>query len=121
MNKSIKIRKVYTELRHEMGGEVPSSELLKSASDLVDLFDDSEAGVPVDIVEFIDASNARVPVGHRNTSYIFDEWPLDRALSDGGWQVMRREASWGKEIFYDDTMDPEVIAQVNSMTMELYL
>ena len=106
MNKSIKIRKVYTELRHEMGGEVPSSELLQSASDLVDLFDDSNIGIPV---------------SHRNASHIFEEWPLDRALSDGGWQVMRRETSWVKELFQDELIDPQITAQINSMTMEVSL
>jgi hypothetical protein len=104
MNRPNKIRKVYKELRHSLGGEIPSQEVLKHAASLVDIFDDRD----------------HAPLIHLHTQRAtFDELPLDEAFADGGWRVMRRESNWMNDIYSDEPSDPRVANKLKSLTMEM--
>ena len=104
MNRPNKIRKVYTELRHSLGDEISSQEVLKSAASLVDIFEER------------DKASTRSLGTQRAT---FEELPLDKAFADGGWNVMRRESNWVNEIFSDELADPRITHNLKSLTMEM--
>ena len=78
MNRPVKIRLVYRELRTVLGDELSAKEALRSAALLVELFDKDDADFGASTQE------------QRAT---FDELPVDVALSDGGWRILSREKS----------------------------
>lgn len=84
--RSIKVREVFVELRRALGTEVPAGELLRLAAALVD------AAHPVE-------SHSE---DRRSERPAFDQVPLDRAFSDGGWRVMHRESNWILGAYWDD-------------------
>jgi hypothetical protein len=88
--RSIKIRQVFAELRRALGAEIPAGQLLSLAAALV------AAAYPIETDE-----EHRRRVGDRPT---FDQAPLDRAFSDGGWRVMHREANWVATYREEDPM-----------------
>lgn len=86
MNRATKIRQVYTELRREIGDRLPAHEVLSSAVHLVGLYEPA-------VVEPASPGRPR-----------FEELPVDKAFEDGGWRVMRYEASRLAPILYDQSM-----------------
>ena len=87
MTRPQEIRKIYFELRAEIGEDVSSHELLRLADALQRLREGRELGIGLRVVE------------QRRT---FDELGVDEALSDGGWRVMNREANWVNALYEDD-------------------
>jgi len=79
MRQAAKVLAIYKELRVTLGGKKSVREILACASSLVDLFS-IEEGVPV-----FDDREARVPQGML---------PLDKAMADGGWQILANEWDW---------------------------
>jgi hypothetical protein len=84
---ALKIRQVYAELRHALGGEIPAIELLRLAAELVDA-----AREPF----------ARDHEGVVSARSSIDELPLDRAMADGGWRIMARDRAQRSDYFEDD-------------------
>jgi hypothetical protein len=85
-SRSVKVRRVYAELRRALKAEIPAGELLLLAAALVDT-----------------AYPAKGRDEHRRGERPdFDQVPLDRAFSDGGWRVMHRESSWAAKTYRDD-------------------
>jgi hypothetical protein len=101
--RSIKVRQVFVELRRALGVEIPAGELLRLSATLV------AATYPIES-----------PDPDRRSGYLqaFDDAPLDRAFSDGGWRVMHREASWAANAYRDD--DP-AFAAVNRGSVKVAL
>jgi hypothetical protein len=85
--RALKIRQVFAELRHALGGEIPAIELLRLAAKLVDAtrepFASDDEG----------AVSARSSIG---------ELPLDKAFADGGWRIMARDRAHRSDYFEDD-------------------
>jgi hypothetical protein len=100
VGRSIKVRQVFVELRRALGAELPAGALLRLAAALVD------AAHPL----------AGRDEHQRSDRPAFDQVPLDRAFSDGGWRVMHRESSWAAKVYRDD--DPgSVIAKGGTVKM----
>ena len=99
--RSMKVRQVFAEFRRAFGAEIPAGELLGLAAALVD------AAAPLEC-----------PDEHRSVRDrpAFDQAPLDRAFSDGGWRIMHRESSWFPSSYRDD--DPVFRAAKGRIEME---
>ena len=89
IGRSIKVRQVFVELRSALEVTIPAGELLRLAAALVD------AAHP------LKGREGRDEQQHTNRS-AFDQVPLDRAFSDGGWRVMHRESNWAANAYWDD-------------------
>jgi hypothetical protein len=85
--RALKIRQVFAELRHALGGEIPAIELLRLAAKLVDATREP---------------SARDDEGVASTRSSIDELPLDKAFADGGWRIMARDRARGSDHFEDD-------------------
>jgi hypothetical protein len=85
--RAFKIHKVFAELRHALGTEIPAIELLGLAAKLVDATREPSVGDDDGLV------SARLSI---------DELPLDKAFADGGWRIMARERVSGSDHFEDD-------------------
>jgi hypothetical protein len=85
--RSMKVRRVFAELRRALGAEIPAGELLGLAAALVD------AAAPIEC-----------PDEHRSVPDrpALDHVPLDHAFSDGGWRIMHCESSWFPSSYRDD-------------------
>lgn len=84
--RSLKIRRVFAELRHAFGDEIPAIELLRLAAKLVD------AAQPTSVREENVVSMRRS----------MDQLPLDEAFADGGWRIMARDRTYHNETFEAD-------------------
>jgi hypothetical protein len=87
IGRSIKVRQVFVELRRSLGAEIPAGELLTLSAKLVD------AARP------IQSRDEHRRICDRPA---FDQAPLDRAFSDGGWRIMHRERNWVADAYKDD-------------------
>ena len=88
MTKAKRVRDVYAELQYAVGDIAADSELLAAAANIVELSEPLEAeGIRFQLYQ------GGIP---------FDRWALDRAMSDGGWRVLAREANTVRQIFDDD-------------------
>jgi hypothetical protein len=90
MNRTQRVREVYRELKASTMGDVPKGELLRCASELVDLCDK-------------DTDHSRFEL--RQGGLPFDCQALDVAFADGGWRVMYHEASRLDELRREEAMD----------------
>jgi hypothetical protein len=86
VGRSIKVRQVFVVLRSALGVTIPAGELLRLAAALVD------AAHPL---------KGRDEQQHSDRP-AFDQPPLDRAFSDGGWRVMHCESNWAATAYRDD-------------------
>ena len=83
--------------------EIPAGELLRLAAALVDA---SYLHEPKEEYRDLDDRPA------------FDQVPLDRAFSDGGWRIMNGETSWAGEATWDD--DPRyAVTPAKAVKVEL--
>ena len=87
MTRTQKVREIYRELRFSMPGEVPGSELLRCAAEIVELCD-----------EDTDSSRFELRLG----GIPFDCQALDVAFADGGWRVMQFEESRRQEANHEE-------------------
>lgn len=87
MTRPQEIRKIYFELRAEIGEDVSSQELLRLADALLKLREGRELGIGLRVAD------------QRRT---FDELGIDEAFSDGGWRVMNRETHLMRALYEDD-------------------
>ena len=79
MNRSKKLRSVYTELKIALGDDLSSQELLDCAAMMVDASEDS-------IVESsLSSHSGRIP---------FSELPVNQVIENYGWKIMNRECIW---------------------------
>jgi hypothetical protein len=83
--RAFKVRQVLAELRHALGNELPTIELLNLATKLVDA---------------TSAPSPDAKIVNLRPSY--DELPLDQAFADGGWRIMARDRAYDREQFEDD-------------------
>jgi hypothetical protein len=86
--RTFKIRQVFVELRYALGNEIPSIEVLKLATNLVDA------------TRATSISNYDKIVTLRPSR---DQPPLDEAFADGGWGIMARDWSYSPEQFDEDS------------------
>jgi hypothetical protein len=87
---SQQIREVYRELRHSAPSTVPARELLRCASELVDLFDSEH-----------DSSRFELRTG----GLPFENQALDVAFADGGWRVLYLEESRREEALQEEAQE----------------
>ena len=104
MNRPKKVRVIYLALRRALGDRVTSQDALRSAAAMVEIFDDREG-----------SSFIRLPTPRPT----FDELPVDKAMADGGWRVMRRESNWVGPIFSEEPEEHRDQHGLRSLTMEL--
>lgn len=87
MNRPEKVRRVYAELRKAHAGDISAHELLRVSAKLVDLSE----------------GRGRQPRARQGTQRpMFEELPLDRAFSDGGWRVMEHESRRMAQLYGDE-------------------
>jgi hypothetical protein len=87
LGRSIKVRRVFAELRLALGSDIPAGELLRFAAWLVD------ATSP------IEPRDEHPSAGLRPA---FDQLPLDKAFRDGGWSIMAGELRRAGTSSWDD-------------------
>ena len=80
MNRPQKIKKIYRELRMMLGDEYPDYELLKSASLLIEIYEDDE---PINLDQL------------KSFWIQFEEREVDEAIKDGGWRLISGEGWCG--------------------------
>ena len=89
MNRPNLIRSIYAELREVAGDVANDAELLKVAAAVVE------------------AADPEARAGHRELSgrtggLPFDRWPLDTAMADGGWRILKYETELGTCVYGDE-------------------
>ena len=92
MNKPAHVRAIYHELRAAVGNEFPADELLKAASKLVELASVEDRNAVASI---------REPRPTR------EELPVDRAIADGGWQLLSQGSNVINATFGGEESDAE--------------
>ena len=107
MNRPKQIREVYTELRRQLGNNVPSGDVLEAASTLVDLFSipEDEASPQFDL---------------RIGGVPFYLWSTDVALADGGWRVMGYEPAFAREIEEQEECEVSALRGFRTISEGLY-
>jgi len=85
--RAYKIRQVFAELRHALGNELPTVELLQLAAKLVDVTQ------PVSVRDDEKIVKLRPSM---------DQLPLDEAFADGGWRMMARDRAYDMDHLEDD-------------------
>ena len=88
MNRPQRVRQVYAELQRSVGDLATKSELLRAAADLVDVVDQRR----------LKGSKFSLRTGGQS----FEQWPLDRAMADGGWRVLAHETDVVRSLFEDE-------------------
>lgn len=73
MNKPTKVRAIYHELRTTLGDQMPAVELLHAARK---------------IVELDHAEELKALASIREPRPTHEELPVDKAIADGGWQLL---------------------------------
>ena len=86
--RAFKIRQVFAELRHALGNEIPTIELLQLA----------------DQARGRNTSALRLAMTKRSSPLrsSIDQLPLDEAFADGGWRIMARDRAYNLDQFEDD-------------------
>jgi hypothetical protein len=105
MNRSKKIRLIFFELRRALGDQLGTRELLNAAKSLVDLQGDNWTHEPT-----FELRQGRTP---------FDHIELDIAMSDGGWQVYRREREIVSFAGSDERFEPRRFITASDIVEEL--
>ena len=98
MNRPQKIKKVYRELRMELGDEFPAHELLESAALLIGIIE-ADGLITADQME-----DFWVPI---------KEIAVDEAISDDGWNILTHESWWDQMLDEDDVLTAQERAQLN--------
>jgi len=96
MNRPGLVRKIYAELRSANDADVGSAELLRAASEIADAYR-------------ITTEKRDPGLTYYTGGVPFDQWPLDRAMSDGGWRILRYEMELG-EIEFEEPPTGEAAA-----------
>lgn len=104
MNRPQKIKKVYCELRMELGDEYSDYELLKSANLLIELFADDE---PITLDQL------------KSFGIYFKDREVDEAMKDGGWRLSSNEGWWDQITDDQDVLSPQSRAQLKNYGLEL--
>ena len=104
MNRPQKIKKVYRELRVELGDEYSDYELLKSANLLTELFADDE---PITLDQL------------KRFGIQFKDREVDEAIKDGGWRLISNEGWWDQITDDQDVLSPQSRAQLKNYGLEL--
>jgi hypothetical protein len=78
MNRPQLVRSIYTELRQGAGDVANAAELLQAASVIAETL-------------VVDERVGDRGMCFRTGGVPFDQWALDRAMSDGGWRILRYE------------------------------
>ena len=100
MNRSQAVRAIFFELRRVLGTQLSSGDLLRVASEIIVTY---QATTTPDQPSDLD---------NRRSLYVS---PVDRAMSDGGWQVMYFEENGGMALVedcYDAAAMPPTWARV---------
>lgn len=82
---SVAIREVYSLLRRIVGPSIPAKEVLNFAAAVVQFF---AAKTDYELEDF-DSSESDPRIRGRS----FEEWPVDAAMADGGWNILDYEYS----------------------------
>jgi hypothetical protein len=104
MNRPKKIKEVYRELRMMLGDEYPDYELLKSASLLIEIYEDDE---PITLVQL------------KSFGIQFKDREVDEAIKDGGWRLISDEGWWDQITDDQDMLSPQSRAQLKNYGLEL--
>jgi hypothetical protein len=104
MNRPQKIKKVYRELRVELGDEYSDYELLKSANSLIELFADDE---PITLEQL------------KNFGIYFKDREVDEVIKDGGWKLLSNEGWWDQITDDRDVLSLQSKAQLKNYGLEL--
>ena len=104
-NKAQKIRVIFFELRRALGDQVGTRDLLNAAKSLVDLQSDNWTHEPQ-----FELRQGRTPLDHME---------LDIAMSDGGWQVYRREREIASFAGSDERFEPRRFITASDIVEEL--
>ena len=104
MNRPQKIKKVYRELRMELGDEYLDYELLKSASLLIEIYEDDE---PITLDQL------------KSFGIQFKDREVDEAIKDGGWQLSSNEGWWDQVTDDQDVLSLQSKAQLKNYGLEL--
>jgi hypothetical protein len=93
---SAAIREIFAELRRTLGSTVSAKELLNFAFIATNFFNQQSS----DEVDFedLDFESKKTP---QPNSKIFEEWPIDLAMRDGGWQILEYEYHQTRDEFMD--------------------
>lgn len=105
MNRPTLIRKIYAELRFEVGGAGSEAELLKVATAIAE-------------IALADDRRMRPKLTYHTGGVPFNCWSLDRAMADGGWKVMKHEHAMGRYASEDDFDTPESLDAIKKWMME---
>ena len=106
MNKAMKVRQIYHELRRAVGDKASSREVLKYAHSLVELFSTDVVGPRFDL---------------RIGGLPFENWALDVAYADGGWRVLSYEMDLGTDFGEEEWEDECPLMPAEEIRMENYL
>ena len=104
MNRPQKIKKVYRELRMMLGDEYADYELLKSASLLIEIYEDDE---PITLDQL------------KSFGIQFIDREVDEAIKDGGWKLISNEGWWDQVADDQDVLSPQTRAQLKNYGLEL--
>ena len=80
MNRPQKIKKIYHQIRMILGDEYPDYELLKSASLLIEIYEDDE---PINLDQL------------KSFGFKFKDSEIDEPIKDGGWRLISGEGWCG--------------------------
>lgn len=86
MNRSQKVRAIFVELKSVLGSQLKTIELLRLASAIVAAHRDQSDPIEND--------------GYRTRDSFFSR-PVDRAMQDGGWDVLYFEHGSGMQVWED--------------------
>jgi len=103
MNRPSIVREIYAELRHVADPDLTAGELLRAAASIADAYESATAEHDPGLT-------------YHTGGVSFDRWPLDRAMADGGWRILRYERELAQPDF-DDQSSSEAIA-INGWMME---
>jgi hypothetical protein len=87
MNRSLQLRLIYAELRFALGNRVSARILLNCANSIIEICRSDR------VERSDDQSEVKQP---------FINWPLDRAIADGGWRVLACERGRALPQYADD-------------------
>jgi hypothetical protein len=93
---SAAIREIFAELRRTLGSSVSAKELLNFAFIATNFFNQQSS----DKVDFDDLS-FESKNNHHTHGKIFEEWPIDLAMRDGGWRILEYEYHKTRDEFMD--------------------
>jgi hypothetical protein len=104
MNRSQKVKKIYTVLRNAPGSKISSKQALTVAARLVEVYDDRS-----------DLTGFSLDGGRRS----FVEYDIDEAMADGGWRVLQKEQAWVNTLYDGENNDYLVQRKLKSYGVEM--